>query len=495
MKLPVYEFVIDETREDSGVKAISLVSSPAIDSEFIAFNKDQKKPQYIFLEKDEKEYKGIVAGLSLIPNKLIYRVDGDGNEYYGYFSKDTVEKIRNKYHKELMTSNVNLEHDENQYISAYLIESYLLDTEDRVNEVKNKGIADAEDGAWYTALKIDDKEVFQKVLDGDYQGFSVEAFLNKELKSLALSNNNNNILKLKKMKKTFVEKLREQFAKMLDKLDFESALVPEFGFTITWGEVGEGVTKTYQDTEGNEVTEATGAGEFTLEDGRIVVVDDNSMLVEIRDAVEETPEETPEEDMRKKGKTKLEENQESVDVIYGEVGESVDIVIAEEEKPIEEIITIEETMELPLETGEILVIDDAGDLVEIKEEEETPSEEETPEEETPSEEEMAKKAKLEEPVVETKSDLDKSLKELLDLSKNGEYSVMVSVYDGKVSYGAISSWQEIKLSMEEEIKKLKEKLSQPIADPILTDKKEIEGHAKELTVYQKIIKRRGLPEV
>ena len=54
-----------------GMKAISIVDKPAIESEYIAFNKAEKKQMYF--KVDDKKY--IVAGLALIPDKLIYRVD------------------------------------------------------------------------------------------------------------------------------------------------------------------------------------------------------------------------------------------------------------------------------------------------------------------------------------------------------------------------------------------------------------------------------------
>lgn len=163
--MKIFEFLIGED-DDTGVKTISLVDSPAMQSDFIAFNEVQKKPVYISLEKKGDEYKGIVAGLSMIPDKLIYRVDPDTNEeYYGYFTQDTIEKIRNKYHKEMQTSNVNLDHDDNAYINAYLIESYILSSEARVEEVKAQGIKEATLGAWYTQFKIEDEEVFEKELD------------------------------------------------------------------------------------------------------------------------------------------------------------------------------------------------------------------------------------------------------------------------------------------------------------------------------------------
>ena len=161
MKLPIYEFLIDDDAE-SGVKTISLVSAPAMKSDFLVFDEQKSKTKYVFVKKDDKEYKGIVAGLALIPNKLIYRIDEEtGEEYNGYFSEETIEKIRNKYHKEVMNlKSVNLEHVETDVVEAYLVESYLLDSQVRVEEALGKGIPEAVLGSWFVAFKIEDKEVF-----------------------------------------------------------------------------------------------------------------------------------------------------------------------------------------------------------------------------------------------------------------------------------------------------------------------------------------------
>lgn len=419
MELPVFEFLIDENDEIDGVKTISLVGHPAMDSKFLVFDKDNKNPKYVFLEKNEKEYKGIVAGLSMIPDKMIYRADAEG-EYYGYFSVETIEKIRNKYHKELMTNNVNLEHNAKDYIDAYLVESYLLDTEDRVNEVKAKGIADAVLGSWYTAFKIEDKEAFNKALNGEFTGFSVEAFLNRELRAMGAVKNNNKLKEIKNMKKSFVQKIKEKLNSIVESLIFEEALVPELNITLTWGEVGEAVTKTYMDESDVEVVEPVGEGEFTIEDGRTIVTDANSALLEIRDAVEEPApvEEAPAE-----------------------------VPVEEAEVPVEEV-----------------------------------------------------------PVVPAEGDLaSKTIGDVLgDLTKDGEYSIKVTVEGGMVTSAVADSSQVLVEQMsakdteiqtlKAEIEALKVKLSEPIAEPVLKDK-EIQGEVKELTVYEKVARRKGLPLV
>ena len=439
--MKVVEFLIDDTSE-TGVKTISLVEAPAMQSDFIAFSDEKLKPKYITLEKEGDEYKQIVAGLSMIPDKLIYRIDPETKEEYnGYFSQETIELIRNKYHKEMQTSNVNLDHDEKDYIDAYLVESYLLSTQERVDEVTAQGIEGATIGAWYTQFKIEDKEIFQKVLDGEYNGFSIEAYLNKELKA---SHINNFKHKEKKMKRNLIERFKD-FLETLEAEDeqvkFEEALVPEQGFTLTWGEVGVEVTKTYTNDNDEEVTEPVGQGEFVLEDGRVVIVDENSMLIEVREAEVVDEEET------------TEEKEETVETEEVKSEETKTEVKAEEVKS--EETKAEETEEVVAEEG-------------------------------------------------MPAEVTAWLTKIAGDFEDGEIYLSFSKQDGQLTYGSVSTWANIKMSeeksarvieLEAEVAELNTKLSEPISEPKLTDETVTSTDVRELTVYQKVLKRKGIQEV
>jgi len=313
---PIYEFLItDEDENDmSGVNTFSLVSKPAMKTDFIKFSEIPMQ-KYIFIEKDKKQYKGIVAGIAMKPNELIPRITDSGEKFLGYFSPETIEKIRTKFHRNPENQKaVNLEHNHNNFVNAFLIESYILDSQEMVNAVKAKGIKDATIGSWYTAFKIEDKEVFERCLKGEFNGFSVEAFLNAEL-----TKNNFSTLNIKKMKKNIIQNVKEKLNAILEEMSFKEALVPELNIKVSWGSVGDEVTKTYQDTEGNEKTEPVGQGEFVIEDGRTLIVDENSTLVEIR---EKPAEEKPVEEMAKEEMPEEEKKEEEM---------------PEEEKPVEEM--------------------------------------------------------------------------------------------------------------------------------------------------------------
>lgn len=174
------KFDIDPSDEVTGVKAISLVDDPAMKSDFIAMAAERGK----FIELKTIGYKQVLAGMALIPEKDFLRVDAEGKQYLAYFSAESIEKIRNKFHKEQMTSNVNIDHSQQDFIDAYLIESFIIDSPERLADVTTKGIKDAVIGAWFVAYKIDDEKVFQEALDGKLKGFSVEIFVRKVFKEV-----------------------------------------------------------------------------------------------------------------------------------------------------------------------------------------------------------------------------------------------------------------------------------------------------------------------
>ena len=89
----IVELVIDENDETSGIEAISVVETPAIEENFVALNKHELQ-----LKEVNKE-KRILMGAALIPDKSIYRRNDKGDEYYIYFSKDTVRKASELFFK------------------------------------------------------------------------------------------------------------------------------------------------------------------------------------------------------------------------------------------------------------------------------------------------------------------------------------------------------------------------------------------------------------
>ncbi len=154
----------------------------------------QKKPKkskvtVTFMNRAElasKNYKfGIndeqmkVVGPLLVPDKLIMRIDEDGNPFYVYFSKETVKAIAEKAMKEKLIHNVNLEHDSDIPVNAYMTKSWIKEDS---QDLSNKYGMDLPIGTWVGEYKIEDPEVWKMVKEGGVNGFSIEGlFQNKRI--------------------------------------------------------------------------------------------------------------------------------------------------------------------------------------------------------------------------------------------------------------------------------------------------------------------------
>lgn len=166
-------FYIDINEDDqSGMGAISLVSHPAVEIDFLCFE-DQINPKQISFTADED--KRILTGVAIRADKPIYRRDGD-YEYYVVFTKDVIRKLVQKYAKNGLFNSVNIEHDSYSFVkSAYMVESYIVD--------KERGISpkefDIEDGSWIVSYFIDDDNLWDEIKNTDHlNGFSIEGLFN-----------------------------------------------------------------------------------------------------------------------------------------------------------------------------------------------------------------------------------------------------------------------------------------------------------------------------
>lgn len=172
--MKIIELILDEEQEETGVEAISIVESPAIESDFVAL-----KDQEIKLAKVDEDKK-ILMGALLIPNKPIYRNGAEG-EYYIYFSKDTVQKASQLYLKNGYQHNSTLEHNETLK-GLTLVESWIV--EDEVQDKSRKYGLNVPVGTWMGAVKVNNDEIWQEyVKTNKVKGFSIEGYFADKMES------------------------------------------------------------------------------------------------------------------------------------------------------------------------------------------------------------------------------------------------------------------------------------------------------------------------
>jgi len=163
----IIELVLDEENNEIGIEAISVVENPAIEEDFIALSND-----IVELKEADKEKKLLVGAL-LIPNKPIYRRSGD-DEYYVFFSKDTVLKASQMYLMNGNQSKATLEHA-HDINGLTLVESWIV--EDDVHDKSRKYGMNVPVGTWMGAVKVNNDEVWNDfVKTGKVKGFSIEGY-------------------------------------------------------------------------------------------------------------------------------------------------------------------------------------------------------------------------------------------------------------------------------------------------------------------------------
>ena len=141
--MKIVELILDEEQEDGGIEAISIVESPAIESDFVMLNNQEIK-----LAEVSKEKK-ILLGALLIPNKPIFRKGENEEDYYIFFSKDTIQKASQMYLKNGYQNSTTLEHNET-LSGLTLVESWLV--EDEVQDKSRKYGLNVPVGTWMGAV-------------------------------------------------------------------------------------------------------------------------------------------------------------------------------------------------------------------------------------------------------------------------------------------------------------------------------------------------------
>jgi len=172
--MKIVELILDEDQEESGIEAISIVESPAIESDFVALKNEEVKLAEISKEKR------ILLGALLIPNKPIYR-NGSEGDYYIFFSKDTISKASQMYLRNGYQNNSTLEHSKDLK-GLTLVESWIV--EDEVQDKSRKYGLNVPVGTWMGAVKVNNEEVWNEyVRTNKVKGFSIEGYFADKMES------------------------------------------------------------------------------------------------------------------------------------------------------------------------------------------------------------------------------------------------------------------------------------------------------------------------
>jgi hypothetical protein len=170
---------------------ISTVDYPAIEANWVAMG-DNKAPMKFSTIQDRQ----LLVGPILIPDLPIYRFDEKtSTEYYVVFTKEVIEKLVRKFQAQQKTINLNYQHLRDSQLKNAVIQEIWLTG--KVDKSQSLGF-DLPEGSAFIAAHIGDKDFWEKeVKSGNVKGFSIEGFLDMEMKKLKKENMNQNFITAK----------------------------------------------------------------------------------------------------------------------------------------------------------------------------------------------------------------------------------------------------------------------------------------------------------
>lgn len=300
--MKIVELKLDEVKNGEGITAISLVKHPAIEQNWIAFSKGgvEAKPFKGYAFKTIDEDQRIITGPAMIPEKLIYRKDGDGEESFVFFTEDTVRQLSERFLLQGKQNNMTLEHQATLN-DLSVVESWIV--EDPKRDKSAMYGFDLPIGSWFVKVKVLNDDVWNLVKEGGVAGFSVEGVFTQEI-----INNSKTEMKTTKLD-SYLDKIRNLFSDETIE-DPKPKVIPEkFGTVEAEGadgvivisfpgevlEAGAAITTMIDESEVPVPT-----GEYTLSDGSVLVVVEDGIVGEVRagEAAEENPEELEKEGLK-----------------------------------------------------------------------------------------------------------------------------------------------------------------------------------------------------
>jgi hypothetical protein len=175
----IVELVIDEDSESLAIDAISLVSAPAIEQDFVFFGKEKNNLTFAKVDEDKR----MLISPALIPDKQIFRHDPQtSSDYYVYFSKSTVRKASELYLKNNNHHKATQEHSER--VSGVLtVESWIID-DPKMDKSTLYGFS-LPKGTWMVSMRISNDELWEEIKSGNLKGLSIEGYFTDKMEKMS----------------------------------------------------------------------------------------------------------------------------------------------------------------------------------------------------------------------------------------------------------------------------------------------------------------------
>jgi hypothetical protein len=165
--LPLKEaFISTDLNSPLEINEMALVDKPAIELLFVKFNEDTPIKVEFAVDEDRR----IISGAALLADTPIYRKI-NGEEFNMFMSPKTIEDIVVKFFKKGYANNLNEMH-KTPLTGLTIFESFISDKSRGIMPMK--GFENTPQGSWFISAKVDNDEVWAKVKDGSFKGFSIQ---------------------------------------------------------------------------------------------------------------------------------------------------------------------------------------------------------------------------------------------------------------------------------------------------------------------------------
>jgi len=281
--MDTYNVIFNE-QDNEGVYAVSLVSDPAIGVNFITLSK-QKEIKLATVNEEQR----ILMGAILIPNQPIYR-NQDGHEFNIVFPKETIKQVQQNFSIKGYQNNSTIEHSGTNIPDVTFVESWIK--EDEVHDKSVHYGFSEEVGTWFGLMKVNNDSIWNDyVKTGKVKGFSIDGVFDMEKVNLKSEYMN---------LESIVNAIKDGFASV--KLSEEVATVEEVQVALETMKLKDGITVLEAEAfeagqpvfivNENGDKEPAPIGDHELEDGRVLVIVEEGVIAEIKEAImeEETPE-------------------------------------------------------------------------------------------------------------------------------------------------------------------------------------------------------------
>lgn len=152
-----------------GVFKVSLVKNPAVETTLMKFSSEEK----MYFSNEEKR---VVYAPAMIPNKMIFRNNIQGEPANVFYTAETIEKLQQNYFRNKGNFSTNLDHADNNIEGVFPFESWIVQNKE-IDKSKDMGF-DVPNGTWMMGHKIDNESVWNDYIKtGKIDGLSIEASL------------------------------------------------------------------------------------------------------------------------------------------------------------------------------------------------------------------------------------------------------------------------------------------------------------------------------